>query len=88
MQAYLIAINPPAGTPRVWLVDFRKVAVSAGQEAVIEWSLPLQKMSLIDESGYPALLPGEYELIIGGCSPGLGAEDLGAPTPVRQQLRI
>lgn len=88
LQAYLMAIHPPVGTPQVWLVDFRKVAVSAGQETIIDWSLPVEKMSLIDESGYPTLPPGEYELIIGCCSPSQRAEDLGAPTPVRQRFRI
>ncbi len=88
LQLYLAPLKPSTVAPRAWLVDFQRVAVPAGQETTIEWSLPAEKMSLIDESGYPTLPPGEYELIIGGCSPGQRGEDLGAPTPVRQRFWI
>lgn len=88
LQVYLAPTNPSATTPQTWLVDFQRVNLPAGREKTIVWSLPVEKISLIDESGNPTLQPGEYELIVGCCSPGQRAEDLGAPTPVRQRFRI
>jgi beta-glucosidase len=88
VQIYLKALQPPAEAPQAWLVDFRRIAAPAGQETVVDWSLPVEVMTLIDEAGRPGLWPGEYELMIGSCSPGRRASDLGAPVALVQRFTI
>ncbi len=88
LQVYIASMNPSATSPLAWLVDFQRVALPAGQETTIEWSLPTHKLGLVNEFGQPALAPGEYELIIGDCSPGRRTEELGASAPVKQRFWI
>jgi beta-glucosidase len=88
VQVYLKAIDAPAEAPLTWLVDFRRIELPAGQETTVEWSLPADRMMLIEASGRSTLAPGEYELTIGGCSPGRRGRELGAPTPVIQRFLI
>lgn len=87
-QVYLQALNAPAEAPLTWLVDFRRIALAAVQETIVEWSLPADKMMLVNDAGQLILQPGEYEVTIGGCSPGRRGSELGTPMPVSRRFTI
>lgn len=82
VQVYLKALDAHAGAPSNWLVDFRRIFVPAGHQTTIEWSLPVDRIRLLDTNGNPQLIPGEYEITIGGCSPIQNKRYTGAPEPV------
>jgi beta-glucosidase len=82
VQVYLKDLVASVEVPLHSLIDFRRVALRAGERLVIEFEIPPEKMMIVDEAGRRRLEAGEFEVIIGGCSPGKRSLELGAPQPL------
>lgn len=81
VQVYLRDLEASVVVPRQSLVAFRRVALEAGGQKQITFSILPEAMMLFDEDGNQKLEPGAFEVIAGGCSPSQRGIDLGAPQP-------
>jgi beta-glucosidase len=87
-QLYLsgVDINTPA--PLYQLIAFRRVRLKSGQVKTIRISIPPEMLMLFDDDGQQKLVPGNYKLIAGGCSPGSRGVELGTSQPVCEEFLI
>ncbi len=88
VQLYLSPATPAPGDPLYTLVDFRRVALAAGETQTVDFTLSPAQMASVDEDGRSAIRPGAYRLIAGGSSPGARSLALGAPAPVAVEFVI
>jgi beta-glucosidase len=63
------------------LVGFQRVRLAPGESRTLEFTVTPEMIALIDEDGRDRLEPGQFRLIVGGCSPGARSVALGAPEP-------
>ena len=88
VQLYLSPAAPAPGDPLYTLVDFRRVALAAGETQTVDFTLSPAQLASVDEEGRSAIRPGAYRLIAGGSSPGARSLALGAPAPVAVEFVI
>ena len=88
VQLYLSPVAPAPGDPLYTLVDFRRVALAAGETQTVDFTLSPAQLASVDEDGRSAIRPGAYRLIAGGSSPGARSLALGAPAPVAVEFVI
>jgi beta-glucosidase len=81
-QYYLSDLKASTIVPLHHLVGFERISLKAGESRVVEFTLTPEMMSFYNDDGKLALEPGEFRLVIGGCSPGKRGQELGAPAPV------
>ena len=62
-----------AGAPRQSLVGFQRVAFKAGESKMVHFEIDPRQLSTVDAHGQRAVLPGQYELYVGGGQPDAGA---------------
>jgi beta-glucosidase len=82
VQVYLNDLIASVDVPNHNLVDFQRVSLAAGESKEITFTIPAEKMMLVDNEGKSRLEPGNFRLEIGGCSPGGRGQVLGAPIPL------
>ncbi len=82
VQAYLSDLEASAPVPRHRLVGFQRLKVKAGKSKVVNFSLPPEALTFVDETGEQKLEPGQFCLTVGSCSPGKRGVALGAPEPL------
>jgi len=81
-QFYLSDLEASVAVPLHKLVGFQRVRLAPGESRTLEFTVTPEMMALIDEDGRDRLEPGQFRLIVGGCSPGARGVALGAPEPV------
>jgi beta-glucosidase len=54
----------------------------------VTFTVGLDELALVDESGRKVVAPGRYRLTVGGASPGPRAVSLGAPRPAEAILTV
>jgi len=64
------------------LVGFRRLAVKSKKSTTVNFEIYPEQLLVCDPEGNFILHPGNYKLIIGGCSPGDVGLRKGAPQPV------
>lgn len=57
-------------SPRIVLAGFKRVHLTPGQSADIEFTLDSRALSEVDVNGKRVVLPGEYKVFLGGTQPG------------------
>ena len=88
VQVYLRHENSSVRTPRAQLVDFKRVSVAAGGESRVHLRVPANWMRVTFEDGTRHFEESRLTLIVGGCSPGGRAADLGAPPPLEASFTL
>jgi len=81
-QFYLSDLEASVAVPLHKLVGFQRVRLAPGESRTLQFTVTPAMMALIDEDGRDRLEPGQFRLIVGGCSPGGRGVALGAPEPV------
>lgn len=78
VQVYARAVNPPVPMPLKWLVAFHRVTIKPGENAVLNFTIPMERFHCWDEkkNGY-VVNPGGYEFLIGSAS-----DDIRATLPI------
>jgi beta-glucosidase len=69
VQFYIRQVTK-SGSKRPALKTFVRVHLKPGEERWISASLSPRDLSLVDDSGARQVLPGRYEVYVGGCQPG------------------
>jgi beta-glucosidase len=81
VQVYLSDLEASVTVPFHKLVGFQRVRLLPGESHKIVFTLSAEAMMLVDEGGKQRLEPGEFQVTVGGCSPGSRGQVLGAPAP-------
>jgi beta-glucosidase len=79
-QVYLSDLDASVTVPFHKLVGFQRVHLRPGESQKLVFTLMPEAMMLVDENGEAQLEPGEFQVTVGGCSPGEIGPRLGAPT--------
>jgi beta-glucosidase len=87
-QFYLSDLEASTKVPLSKLVGFERVTLAPLEEKVLHFTLTQEMMSFFDDDGVLTLEPGEFRLQVGGCSPGLRGQELGAPTPQKAYFNV
>ncbi|EQB12799.1 hypothetical protein RLDS_18670 [Sphingobium lactosutens DS20] len=68
-------ITPPAfdGAPRTALRGFQRLTLKPGESRELSFTLSPRDMSFVTMAGDRMLIPGDYELSVGGGQPGTQA---------------
>jgi len=82
VQLYVRDIETSVPAPLWSLRGFRRVSLAAGASTTVEFTIDTDMLQLYDDHGRPFLEAGEFEVQIGGASPGKRARELGAAAPV------
>lgn len=88
VQFYLSDLKASTIVPLHHLVGFERVTLEAGESRTISFSVTPEMMSFYNDDGKLTLEPGEFQLEIGGCSPGKRGQELGAPKPVTALFEV
>jgi beta-glucosidase len=88
VQVYLSDLEASVPVPQHKLVDFCRVALQPGESKTVQFTLPAEAMSFVDEDGRSQLEPGAFRLEIGSCAPGGRGQVLGAPKPVQAEFQV
>ena len=88
VQLYVSKDERGADDPLCSLRAFCRVYIPAGKSAVVEFDLPAAAFETINEKGESKLVPGLYTVIAADAAPVPTAEEKGAPSPVRANIKI
>ena len=86
VQCYLVPPPERLDAPRATLVDFTRVSIAGGANAMIEFRVASDAFKQVDNHGQRVWMPGRYEIVVGAASPGPRARALGAPAPVGREI--
>lgn len=78
VQVYLTDLEASCVVPLHKLVAFQRVALKSGECQELNFLIDPEAMKFINDDGDAILEPGEYRLVIGGCSPSARGLELGA----------
>src|SRR5688572_26128629 len=76
VQVYLKRVDTRINEPILSLAEFRRVTLAAGETKLITFTLAPDSFSKIGDDGTRKLLPGQYEIAIGGGQPGRKGSEL------------
>ena len=88
VQIYLSDIEASTIVPLHHLIGFERISLAAGESRTLNFSIAPEMMSFFNDDGKLTLEPGEFNLEVGGCSPGMRGLELGAPKPVNETFWI
>ncbi len=88
VQIYLSDIEASTIVPLHHLIGFERISLAAGESRTLDFSITPEMMSFFNDDGKLTLEPGEFNLEVGGCSPGMRGLELGAPKPVNETFWI
>jgi beta-glucosidase len=69
VQLYLTHKNSSLKTPILALKAFKRIQLKSGEAKVVDFILGPEELSMVDENGIRAVVPGEIEVSVGGCQP-------------------
>jgi beta-glucosidase len=78
VQVYLGDLETSVTAPVNSLVGFQRVRLAAGERRTLSFSIPAERMMLVDDEGQFKLEAGRFRLVVGSCSPGQRGQQLGA----------
>jgi beta-glucosidase len=78
VQVYLSDLETSVPAPLNSLSGFQRVELAAGQTRTLSFSIPAERMLLVDDDGQFKLEAGKFRLTVGSCSPGKRGQQLGA----------
>jgi beta-glucosidase len=81
-QIYLSDLHASTVVPLHSLIGFQRVHLKPGEETEITFTITSEMMKLVNDDGQRVLEPGEFRIIVGGCSPSERGTALGASIPV------
>ena len=70
------------------LVGFQRIHLAAGESQEVRFTITPEMLMLYDHSGQQMLEPGQFRLVVGGCSPSSRGLVLGAPEPLRADFSL
>ncbi len=79
-QVYVSAPGAGVGAPLRQLVDFRRVKVKAGEQTLVSFDVPLERLATVQEDGSSRLQKGNYTITVGSAAPSNRSVDLGIET--------
>jgi len=88
VQLYVSGPGAGARRPIVTLAGLERVSLAAGESRIVTFAVSADMLMRIDDGGETVLDPGIYTLTVGGASPGLRSEALGAPEPVTITAKV
>jgi len=74
VQVYVSAINSKTKTPIRSLAEFRRINIALGETKKMMFTLSPNAFSIVDEKGDRTILPGQFEIAVGGGQPGTKAQ--------------
>ncbi len=87
-QFYLSDLEASTMVPLHHLLGFERVTLEPGACRTVQFTITPEMMSFFDDNGRLTLEPGEFQLVVGGCSPGQRGQDLGAPQPQCVRFKV
>lgn len=87
-QFYLSDLEASTTVPLQKLIGFERIFLRPGQSQTVRFILTPEMMSFYDDNGRLKLEPGTFHLEVGGCSPGLRGQELGAPKPATAEFDL
>lgn len=88
VQVYLSDLQASTVVPRCHLIFFERVTLAPGESRHLTFAITPTMLAFYNDDGQPTIEPGQFRLEIGGCSPGLRGQELGAPTPINKIFEI
>lgn len=70
------------------LLAFKRLHVKSQKCALVEFNIQSDQLLFCNAEGKYVFYPGDYKLIVGGCSPGPRGPSLGAPTQIAAGLSL
>jgi beta-glucosidase len=70
VQLYVSAVDAGAAAPVRSLAGFQRIHLQAGERRPVSFTLGPRALSLVDEAGERSVVPGVYEISVGGKQPG------------------
>ena len=71
VQLYVSRINPSIKLPIHALAEFRRINLAPNESMRVDFTLPPDAFSIINENGEKVVLPGECRIAVGGGQPGV-----------------
>jgi beta-glucosidase len=87
-QIYLSDLAASTVVPLHSLIGFRRVRLNPGERTVISFTVTPEMMQLVNDAGDRVLEPGEFRVMVGGCSPSERGTQLGAAAPVGMTFTV
>jgi beta-glucosidase len=87
-QIYLSDLWTSTVVPVHSLIGFQRVNLKPGERTEITFTVTPEMMKLVNDAGQRVLEPGEFRIIVGGCSPGERGMALGASVPVSTTFTV
>ncbi len=82
VQTYVALAHNDGSQPISRLVSVDRVWIGPGETVKTAVSLPSGAFETVDDDGVSRSRQGEWNIIVGGSSPGTRSQELGAPAPV------
>ncbi|MCB8998536.1 MAG: glycoside hydrolase family 3 C-terminal domain-containing protein [Bacteroidales bacterium] len=77
VELYLKIVNPKFPSPIHALKSFKRINLKAGEGKTVEFVLSPRDLSLINDNNQRVVVPGLFEIFVGGCQPSVKAIDSG-----------
>ncbi|MCB9134405.1 MAG: glycoside hydrolase family 3 C-terminal domain-containing protein [Anaerolineales bacterium] len=87
-QVYLSDLEASTMVPLSKLVGFERITLKPGESRCLKFVITPEQMSFFDDGGKLTLEPGEFQLEVGGCSPGPRGQVLGVPMPQKALFHV
>jgi beta-glucosidase len=78
IQVYVKNLDPPFPTSNIKLSEFKRIKLKAGESGTVKFGLTTDAFSVINEKNETVVLPGSFEISVGGGQPGTGIASLQA----------
>jgi len=88
VQLYVTDVEASVRVPISALKGFKRIALRPGQSRTVTFTIAPEMMSLINENGESVLEPGDFRVLVGGCSPGNRGPALGAAKPAQAVFNV
>ena len=88
VQLYLSWPSAPFSPPLRQLAGFKRVALAPGQTSRVSFVVTERLMSLVDDEGSRAVLPGRIQVTVGGRQPDRRSEELTGTTVLEAELEV
>ena len=88
VQCYLTDQEASVRVPLYSLQQFKRMRLDSGQQTTVTFTLPSEAMQLIDEEGNSQWEKGEFQVTVGGSSPGERSVALGATRPITATFEL
>ena len=89
VELYVTTPDTSARAPIRSLVGFQRISLGPGERRRVAFALPPAALSAVDAAGRRVVLPGRYELSVGGKQPGMrGLADAATTEVVTARLEV